>query len=65
MSRARANSLLKRGGGSMERVDSEALEGVVAPAPDDELLAVDEALDRLRRRIRQWGKSCACATSRA
>ena len=47
MNRARDKARLKRGGGGMERVDVEILEDVIAPAPDEELLAVDEALDRL------------------
>ena len=42
---ARRKQRLKRGG-NPERVDIESLE-LAAPLPDDELLAVDEALDRL------------------
>jgi RNA polymerase sigma factor (TIGR02999 family) len=41
--RARAKKAMKRGGG-LERVDAVEL---LAPMPDDELLALDEALDRL------------------
>ena len=51
MNRARDKARLKRGGGGMERVPMEALReddtAIIAPAPDEELLAVDEALDRL------------------
>ena len=43
--RARAKQALKRGG-NLDRVEMEALE-LPAPMPDDELLALDEALDRL------------------
>src|SRR5438874_6553967 len=43
--RAREKKALKRGGG-LERVDIDAVE-LSAPMPDDELLALDEALDRL------------------
>ena len=43
--RAREKSALKRGG-NLERVDVEEVE-LLAPMPDDELLALDEALDRL------------------
>jgi RNA polymerase sigma factor (TIGR02999 family) len=43
--RARAKKAMKRGGG-LERVDLDAVE-LLAPMPDDELLALDEALDRL------------------
>jgi RNA polymerase sigma factor (TIGR02999 family) len=43
--RARAKQALKRGG-DLERVDLEGLE-LPSPMPDDELLALDEALDRL------------------
>jgi RNA polymerase sigma factor (TIGR02999 family) len=42
---ARRKSRLKRGG-QFERVDVEAVE-IPAPMPDEDLLAVDEALDRL------------------
>jgi RNA polymerase sigma factor (TIGR02999 family) len=42
---ARRKSRLKRGG-QLERVDVEEVE-IPAPLPDDDLLAVDEALDRL------------------
>jgi len=41
---ARRKKRLKRGG-NLERVDIESVE-LAAPVPDDELLAVDEALDR-------------------
>ncbi len=51
MNRARDKARLKRGGGNMERVPLEAVgedeSAIIAPAPDEELLAVDEALDRL------------------
>jgi len=43
--RAREKKALKRGG-NLERVDIDAVE-LLAPMPDDELLALDEALDRL------------------
>jgi RNA polymerase sigma factor (TIGR02999 family) len=43
--RARAKKAMKRGCG-LERVDLDAVE-LLAPMPDDELLALDEALDRL------------------
>ena len=43
--RAREKKALKRGG-HLERVDLEAVE-LLSPVPDDELLALDEALDRL------------------
>src|SRR5215470_14933070 len=43
--RARSKQALKRGG-NLERVDIDALE-LPSPMPDDELLALDEALDRL------------------
>jgi RNA polymerase sigma factor (TIGR02999 family) len=43
--RAREKKALKRGG-DLERVDIGEVE-LLAPMPDDELLAVDEALDRL------------------
>jgi RNA polymerase sigma factor (TIGR02999 family) len=43
--RARAKQALKRGG-DLERVDLDAVE-LPMPMPDDELLALDEALDRL------------------
>jgi RNA polymerase sigma factor (TIGR02999 family) len=43
--RARAKQALKRGG-DLERVDLDAVE-LPSPMPDDELLALDEALDRL------------------
>ncbi len=44
--RARSRTALKRGGGA-SRVSAEEIEIPVAVAPDEELLAVDEALDRL------------------
>ena len=43
--RAREKKALKRGG-NLERVDIDALE-LPSPMPDDELLALDEALNRL------------------
>lgn len=43
--RAREKKALKRGG-DLERVDVDAVE-LPSPMPDDELLALDEALDRL------------------
>ena len=43
--RAREKKALKRGG-DLQRVDLESVE-LVSPMPDDELLALDEALDRL------------------
>jgi RNA polymerase sigma factor (TIGR02999 family) len=43
--RAREKKALKRGG-DFERVDIDAIE-LPSPMPDDELLALDEALDRL------------------
>jgi RNA polymerase sigma factor (TIGR02999 family) len=43
--RAREKKALKRGG-DWERVELESVE-VYSPMPDDELLALDEALDRL------------------
>ena len=43
--RARQKKALKRGG-DQERVDIDGLE-LASPMPDDELLALDEALDRL------------------
>jgi RNA polymerase sigma factor (TIGR02999 family) len=43
--RAREKKALKRGG-DMERVDIDAID-LPSPMPDDELLALDEALDRL------------------
>jgi RNA polymerase sigma factor (TIGR02999 family) len=43
--RAREKKALKRGG-NLERVDIDAVE-LPSPMPDDELLALDEALDRL------------------
>jgi RNA polymerase sigma factor (TIGR02999 family) len=43
--RARQKKALKRGG-DLERVDIDALE-LPSPMPDDELLALDDALDRL------------------
>lgn len=43
--RARQKKALKRGG-NFERVDFDAVE-LPSPMPDDELLALDEALDRL------------------
>ena len=43
--RAREKQALKRGG-NLERVDIEDVE-LPSPMPDDELLALDEALDRL------------------
>lgn len=51
INRARDKKRLKRGGEDAERVDLEALgdmdAALVFDAPDEELLAVDEALDRL------------------
>lgn len=43
--RAREKKALKRGG-NLERVDVDSVE-LLSPMPDDELLALDEALDRL------------------
>ena len=43
--RAREKKTLKRGG-NLERVDIDAVE-LPSPMPDEELLALDEALDRL------------------
>jgi len=43
--RAREKKALKRGG-DLERVDLDGLD-LASPMPDDELLALDEALDRL------------------
>ena len=43
--RAREKQALKRGG-NLERVDADAVE-LPSPMPDDELLALDEALERL------------------
>src|SRR4051812_4202965 len=43
--RARAKKALKRGG-NLERMDINTLD-LASPMPDDELLALDEALDRL------------------
>src|SRR6185436_6657779 len=43
--RAREKKALKRGG-NLERVDMDAVE-LPSPMPDEELLALDEALDRL------------------
>jgi RNA polymerase sigma factor (TIGR02999 family) len=43
--RAREKKALKRGG-DLKRVDLDGVE-LASPVPDDELLAVDEALDRL------------------
>lgn len=43
--RAREKQALKRGG-DLKRVDLDAVE-LASPLPDDELLALDEALDRL------------------
>lgn len=43
--RAREKKALKRGG-NLERVDIDAVE-LLSPMPDEELLAMDEALDRL------------------
>jgi len=43
--RAREKKALKRGG-NLERMDIDGVE-LAAPMPDDELLALDEALDRL------------------
>jgi RNA polymerase sigma factor (TIGR02999 family) len=43
--RAREKSALKRGG-DLQRVDLDGVE-IASPMPDDELLALDEALDRL------------------
>jgi RNA polymerase sigma factor (TIGR02999 family) len=45
--RAREKKALKRGG-NLERMDIDALE-LPSPMPDDELLALDEALDRLTK----------------
>jgi RNA polymerase sigma factor (TIGR02999 family) len=45
VSRARKKNAAKRGG-EMERIEFEGLE-VASPMPDEELLALDEALDRL------------------
>lgn len=45
--RARQKKALKRGG-DLERVDIDAAE-LPSPMPDDELLALDEALDRLAK----------------
>ncbi len=51
INRARDKKRLKRGGEDAERVDLDALgdmdAALVFDAPDEELLAVDEALDRL------------------
>ncbi len=44
--RARSRTALKRGGGAV-RVSVEEIEIPVAVAPDEELLVVDEALERL------------------
>ncbi len=46
LNRARDKKRIKRGGEELERVRLEEVD-VIAPAPDDELLAVDEALARL------------------
>jgi RNA polymerase sigma factor (TIGR02999 family) len=46
--RARRRQAVRRGG-QFQRVDTDALE-IAAPAPDDELLALDEALGRLAER---------------
>jgi len=43
--RARRRRAVRRGG-QAQRVDADSLE-IAAPAPDDELLALDEALERL------------------
>jgi RNA polymerase sigma factor (TIGR02999 family) len=43
--RARAKKAVKRGG-ELQRVDADEME-LASPMPDDELLALDEALDRL------------------
>jgi RNA polymerase sigma factor (TIGR02999 family) len=43
--RAREKKALKRGG-DLKRVDLDGIE-LASPMPDDELLALDEALDRL------------------
>jgi RNA polymerase sigma factor (TIGR02999 family) len=43
--RARTKQALKRGG-DLERVDLDSIE-LPSPMPDDELLALDEALERL------------------
>jgi RNA polymerase sigma factor (TIGR02999 family) len=43
--RAREKKALKRGG-DLKRVDLEGID-LASPMPDDELLALDEALDRL------------------
>ena len=45
VNRARQKKALKRGG-NLERVDLDSVE-MPSPMPDDELLALDEALDRL------------------
>lgn len=51
MNRARDKARLKRGGNGAERVPLESVgedeTAIITPAPDEELLAVDEALDRL------------------
>jgi RNA polymerase sigma factor (TIGR02999 family) len=44
--RARQKKALKRGGGNLERVELDGLE-LPSPMPDDQLLALDDALDRL------------------
>lgn len=46
--RARSRTALKRGSGAV-RVSAEEIEIPVAVAPDEELLAVDEALEKLAR----------------
>ena len=46
VNRARGKKTLKRGG-DLERVELDAVE-LACPAPDDELLALDEALNRLK-----------------
>jgi RNA polymerase sigma factor (TIGR02999 family) len=45
--RAREKKALKRGG-DLQRVELDAVE-LASPMPDDELLALDEALDRLAK----------------
>ena len=51
INRARGKSRLKRGGGELVRVPLESVgeddAAIVCPMPDDELLALDDALDRL------------------
>jgi len=52
--RARRRQAVRRGG-QAQRVDTDALE-VAAPVPDDELLALDEALERLAEHDPQKAK---------